>query len=109
MTTPDFSNRHILVVDDDEHTRELLRELCESKGFRVSTASDGDEGFTRIAADRPDLVLLDLMMPRRDGFSVLRAVRESNELSDLPVILLTAVGDLEGKMRGMELGADDYV
>ncbi len=101
--------RLILVVDDDEHTRGLLKDLCESTGFRVITAEDGNAAIDRITDSRPDLVLLDLMMPRRDGFSVLRAVRENAAWVDLPIILLTAMGDMDGKIKGMELGADDYV
>jgi diguanylate cyclase (GGDEF)-like protein len=101
--------RHILVVDDDEHTRGLLKDLCESSGYKVTVADDGQVGLDRIADSRPDLVLLDLMMPRRDGFSVLRTVRENTTYADLPIILLTAMGDMDGKIKGMELGADDYV
>ncbi len=106
---PDFSNRVILVVDDDDHTRLLLKDLCESSGFRVVQAEDGEEAVARITDSAPDLVLLDLMMPRRDGFSVLRWVREDDSRKDLPVIILTAMGEMDGKIRGMELGADDYV
>ncbi len=102
-------DRHILVVDDDEHTRGLLKDLCEASGYKVTTAEDGQVALDRIADGRPDLVLLDLMMPRRDGFSVLRAVRENTAWLDLPIILLTAMGDMDGKIKGMELGADDYV
>ncbi|MEW6430472.1 MAG: response regulator [Myxococcota bacterium] len=105
----DFKDRLILVVDDDEHTRNLLRDLCESSGFRVVTAEDGVEATERISDAKPDLVLLDLMMPRRDGFSVLRWVREDARYAELPVIILTAIGEMDGKIKGMELGADDYV
>lgn len=105
----DFKDRLILVVDDDEHTRNLLRDLCESSGFRVVTAEDGVEATERISDSKPDLVLLDLMMPRRDGFSVLRSVREDARYAELPVIILTAIGEMDGKIKGMELGADDYI
>jgi len=101
--------KHILVVDDDEHTRGLLKDLCETSGYKVSLAEDGNVALDLIATARPDLMLLDLMMPRRDGFSVLRTVRENTALVDLPIILLTAMGDMDGKIKGMELGADDYV
>ncbi|MBI3181581.1 MAG: response regulator [Myxococcales bacterium] len=101
--------RLILAVDDDEHTRNLLRDLCEAAGYRVSLAEDGEAALEQMAQERPDLVLLDLMMPRKDGFAVLQAVRQSAELKDTPVVILTAMGDMDGKIRGMELGADDYV
>jgi two-component system, cell cycle response regulator len=109
MNVPDFSNRLVLVVDDDEHTRTLLSDLCTSQGFRVLTAADGVEAYQLASKEKPDLVLLDLMMPKRDGFSVLASMRENTALKEIPVIILTAMGDLDGKIRGMELGADDYV
>lgn len=114
MSAPSSSDptnlpRRILVVDDDEHTRALLRDLCEGAGYRVSVAMDGDEALAAIARQPPDLVLLDLMMPKRDGFSVLQALREAPATAELPVVLLTANADIDGKIRGMELGATDYV
>ncbi len=109
--TPNASatDRTILVVDDDEHTRNLLRDLCEASGYRVRVAEDGLQTLASLAEQRPDLVLLDLMMPHKDGFAVLKEIREHATLSDLPVIILTAMGDMDGKIRGMELGADDYI
>jgi diguanylate cyclase (GGDEF)-like protein len=101
--------RKILVVDDDEHTRTLLRDLCEASGFKVTLTHDGVEAMKQIAEAAPDLVLLDLMMPRMDGFAVLKTVRDNTATAELPVIILTAIGDIDGKIRGMELGADDYV
>ncbi|HET9450037.1 MAG TPA: response regulator, partial [Aggregicoccus sp.] len=106
---PSAGGRLILVVDDDALTCALLRDLCAALGHRVDVASDGDEALAHVAAQRPDLVLLDLMMPRRDGFAVLQALRAAEATRALPVIVLTAMGDMDGKIRGMELGADDYV
>lgn len=108
-TELDFSNRLVLVVDDDEPTRGLLRDLCEAQNFRVLQAADGNEAVELITAHRPDLVLLDVMMPFRDGFSVLKWARESESFKELPIIILTAAGEMDGKIRGMELGADDFV
>lgn len=105
----DFSNRLVLVVDDDDPTRQLLHDLCEASNFRVITAADGVEATERIVTDKPDLVLLDLMMPRRDGFAVLKWAREDPRFAELPIIILTAMGEMDGKIRGMELGADDFV
>ena len=104
-----FAGRWVLVADDDEHTRQLLHDLCESAGFQVLTAEDGLQALDQVNSKHPDLVLLDLMMPGRDGFSVLKALREKTETAELPVILLTAAGDIDGKIKGMELGADDYI
>ena len=113
MTPPrqdlDFSNRLILVVDDDDPTRTLLRDLCEAQNFRVIAAADGNEAVDQIVSHQPDLVLLDLMMPGRDGFAVLKWAREHEKFKDLPIIVLTAMGEMDGKIRGMELGADDFV
>ena len=105
----DFSNRLVLVVDDDEPTRMLLKDLCESSNFRVMAAADGLEAVEMISEHKPDLVLLDLMMPLKDGFSVLKWAREDTRFADLPIIILTAAGEMDGKIRGMELGADDFV
>lgn len=103
------NERLILVVDDDPHTRNLLGDLCEALNFKVALAEDGSEAMAKLADFKPDLVLLDLMMPRKDGFAVLREMRQHPTWKELPVILLTALGDMDGKIRGMELGADDYV
>lgn len=105
----DFSNRLILVVDDDDPTRMLLKDLCESSNFRVLSAADGIAAVQQIEQHAPDLVLLDLMMPLKDGFSVLKWARESKRFADLPIIVLTAMGEMDEKIRGMELGADDFV
>ena len=105
----DFSNRLVLVVDDDDPTRMLLKDLCESSNFRVMAAADGLEAVEKISEHKPDLVLLDLMMPLKDGFSVLKWAREDTRFADLPIIILTAAGEMDGKIRGMELGADDFV
>lgn len=106
---PSLGNKSVLVVDDDEHTRNLLKDLCETAGYTVRLAGDGVEGLKLIEESTPDLVLLDLMMPRKDGFQVLRALREQPQHKELAVIILTAMGDMDGKIRGMELGADDYL
>ena len=99
----------VLVVDDDLHTRELLRELCESQGHTVQMAADGHAALAEVGTFNPDLVLLDVMIPGIDGFGVLSQLRGDPKTAKLPVIILTAATDLEGKIRGIELGADDYI
>jgi len=106
---PKLVDKLVLIADDDEHTRTLLKDLCEQSGYRVSLTEDGVAAMASVAEATPDLVLLDLMMPRKDGFSVLKSLREQALYKELPVIILTAMGDMDGKIRGMELGADDYV
>jgi two-component system, cell cycle response regulator len=105
----DFKNRRVLIVDDDEHTRVLLCELCTASGYQVSDASNGTEALQSLKNGLPDLLLLDINMPDFDGFSLLRQIREKEAWTELPVILLTANGDMDVKIRGMELGADDYI
>ena len=99
--------RHtILVVDDDQRMRRLLRLNLEKEGYRVAAAEDGPMGLEIAELDPPDLILLDVMMPGMDGFTVLQRLRE---FSDVPVILLTAKGEEQDKVRGLDLGADDYL
>jgi diguanylate cyclase (GGDEF)-like protein len=98
----------VLIADDDDHTRNLLRELVESWGYLPLVAADGEEAMA-LAAQGVDLALLDLMMPRLDGFTALQRLRASPATAAMPVILLTASGEVDAKLKGIELGADDYV
>ena len=97
---------HILLVEDDPSIRESTKLGLQGAGFRVSTAVDGEEGLDRFAKQRPDAVLLDVMLPRRDGLEVCRAIRAQ---SSIPVVMLTARTDLVDIVVGLESGADDYV
>ncbi len=106
---PPSGPREILVVDDDEHTRNLLRDLCESAGYTVALAADGEAPFRTYVDRKPDLVLLDVMMPHKDGFAVLKEIRDDAAWASVSVVILTANGDMDGKIRGMELGADDFI
>jgi len=96
----------ILVVDDERHIVQLIRLYLSNEGFVVDTASNGQEALEKVAAVHPRLVILDVMMPRVDGWEVCRRIRR---LGDTPVILLTARTDDVDKIVGLELGADDYV
>jgi DNA-binding response OmpR family regulator len=98
--------RTILVVDDEPTLRETLVDALESEGFRVVAATDGREALTVFRAERPDLVLLDLMLPELSGIEVTRAIRAE---SGVPIIMLTAKDSEVDKVVGLELGADDYV
>lgn len=97
---------HILVVDDDDRIRELLTKFLRARGLRVSAAPDGEKALALLSQLRFDLVILDVMMPGVDGFTVTETVRES---SDTPILLLTARGEPEDRIRGLSLGADDYL
>ena len=96
----------ILVVDDDLNICELLRLYLEKDGYTVAIANDGVTAVTMFQEESPDLVLLDIMLPRLDGWQVCREIRK---FSDNPIIMLTAKGEVFDKVLGLELGADDYV
>ena len=98
--------RTLLVVEDERPLAETLRFNLEMEGYRVRTAEDGVEGLSMARALQPDLVLLDLMLPRMDGLDVLRGIREQ---SQAPVLLLTARTSEADRVRGLDLGADDYI
>jgi len=99
----------ILVADDEPHIRRIMQFLLEKEGFEVLLVADGDEAWKAVTSFKPDLVLLDVMMPRMDGYAVLEIIRDGFETSRLPVILLTAKGEDEDKVRGLRGGANDYV
>ncbi len=102
-------SERILVVDDDPQIVRLLRAYLERSGYNVFTAYSGNEAMRVLRAERPDLVLLDLMLPDRDGWAVTRAVRDDPGLSATPIVMLTARVEDEDKIVGLELGADDYI
>jgi PleD family two-component response regulator len=99
----------ILVVDDEPHIRRILQFLLEKEGFEVLMAENGEEALEVVRDQRPDLMLLDVMMPRMDGFTVLERLRRDFETSSLPVIMLTAKGESSEKVRGLKGGANDYL
>ena len=100
-----MSNK-ILVVDDDLHICELLKLYLENENYTVYVANDGQSAVDIFAAKAPDLVLLDIMLPKMDGWQVCREIRKS---SSVPIIMLSAKGETFDKVLGLELGADDYV
>lgn len=99
-------SKTVLVVDDDQDIRELLDEYLTKAGFSVTTASEGEDMKRRLAMGYPDLILLDVMMPGDDGFTLCQYIRKT---SDVPIIMLTAVSDEMDQIIGLELGADDYI
>ncbi|HOX44961.1 MAG TPA: response regulator [Myxococcota bacterium] len=101
--------KRILVVDDDAINLNLMREICEAAGYLVSEAHDGYQALESARQSCPDLVLLDIMMGSKDGFQVCRELRAEPSTARVPVILVTAVDDSESMVRGIELGAEDYV
>ena len=96
----------VLVVEDDNHIRELLQMYLEKEGYAVTVAADGGQGLIKFRAIKPDLVLLDVMMPVMDGWAVCKAIREDG---NTPVIMLTAKSETDDKVAGLKSGADDYI
>jgi two-component system phosphate regulon response regulator PhoB len=100
---------HILVIEDEAALVELIRYNLEKEGFRVSAANDGEEGLALLKESKPDLLVLDWMLPHVSGIEICRQIRRKTELRDLPVIMLTARGEEADRIRGLEVGADDYI
>ncbi len=101
-----MTDTKILVIDDDSNISELLKIYFENEGYDVKVASDGIEGLSYFKIFSPDLVLLDIMIPKKDGWQVCREIRE---ISSKPIIMISAKGDVFDKVLGLELGADDYL
>jgi CheY-like chemotaxis protein len=99
----------VLMAEDSVVNRELLRELLESQGCEVDEARDGEEALMILARKRPDIVLLDIGMPKLDGFDVIRKVREDPSLADLPVLAVTAYAMRGDREKGLEAGFDGYL
>ena len=100
---------HILIVEDERAQREVLRYNIEAEGHRVSQAANGEDGLLSVVEDRPDLIVLDWMMPSVSGIEVCRQLKVDPKTLDIPVIMLTARSEDVDKVRGLETGADDYV
>jgi OmpR family response regulator RpaB len=102
----DIYNEKILIVDDEMSIRQILETRLSIRGYNVILASDGDEALSLFRKERPNLVILDIMLPKRDGYEVCIEIRKE---SQVPIIMLTALGDISDRVMGLELGADDYV
>ncbi len=105
MSTSDV----VLVVDDEAVNRKLVQALLSSRGYRVEEASNGEEAVSKVRALRPDLILLDIMMPRLDGLQTCRILKQDEETRLIPVVLLTALAALDDRVTGIEAGADDFL
>jgi two-component system phosphate regulon response regulator PhoB len=99
----------VLVVEDEEPISQLLAYNLQKEGFSVTTAADGDDAILALEEARPDLVLLDWMLPNVSGIELCRQIRTRTSTRDIPVIMLTARGEEEDRVRGLDVGADDYV
>ncbi len=99
----------IVAVDDDPSILELVRINLEMQGHQVFTAPEGVEGFALVQQEKPQLVILDVMMPGVDGYTVCQRIRKNEETAAIPVLMLTALGVLDDKVKGFDVGADDYL
>ncbi|MFN3480571.1 MAG: response regulator, partial [Thermodesulfovibrionales bacterium] len=101
--------KKILVVDDDEINLKLLSSILESEGYDVLTATNGPDAITSTTDHLPDLILLDIMMPGMDGYEVCRQLRLKKETDHIPVIFITALDDRESKLKGLKVGANEFL
>jgi len=101
--------KRILVAEDDPVTRRFVVSLLEERGYEVLVAEDGEHALATAKSARPDLIVSDLVMPYRDGYEVLRAIRNDDRIKDTPVLILSMRDHEEDIVRGLEEGADDYV
>ena len=99
----------ILVIDDDEAINELIKVNLELAFYKVVTALDGNKGYALAKQELPDLIILDVMMPEVDGYTVAKRIRENEETKDIPIIMLTALNMLQNKVQGFNIGVDDYL
>jgi DNA-binding response OmpR family regulator len=98
--------KHILIIDDDKKLNKLLKEYFQKYGFQVASAVDPQSGMKAIRTTDPDLIILDIMLPEKDGFEVCKEIRQEYSI---PIIMLTARGDVTDRIVGLEMGADDYL
>jgi DNA-binding response OmpR family regulator len=99
----------ILIIDDDIDTLKLVGLMLERQGYAIAVASSGEQGLARARSEKPDLILLDIMMPELDGYEVCRRLRSEKELAEIPIIMFTAKTMVDDKVAGFEAGADDYI
>jgi putative two-component system response regulator len=105
----DWRPGSILVVDDEPANRSLVKSILTPLGYQIEEAADGEEALAKISRQAPDLVLLDVQMPKRDGYSVCRELKGDSRTRLIPIVMLTALGRLEDKIKGIELGVDDFL
>lgn len=101
--------KKILIIEDDEHISRVYEALFAKEGVVTSVAVDGDEGIKKVLTEKPDLIILDLMLPKKDGFSVLEEIKKNPDLAHIPVIVLSNLGDAHDIERTLALGAKEHL
>ncbi len=99
----------ILIIDDDFAINELIKVNLELQGYEIYQAYNGTEGFALVKQEKPSLIILDVMMPETDGFTVAQRIRQNSDVSETPILMLTALSQLNDKVNGFNLGVDDYL
>jgi len=104
-----MSDKKIMVVDDEPHLVRSLTFILEKAGYNVSSASNGEEALSKILQSKPNLIFLDVMMPKKNGYEVCEEIKKSSELKDIYVIILTAKGQETDREQGLKAGADEFI
>ena len=105
----DTNKKKVMIVEDDEHISKVYEIKLAKEGYATSLAVDGDEAVAKITSEKPDLILLDLMIPKKDGFGVLEDIKKVPELASIPVIVLSNLGQQSDQDRALGLGANEYL
>ena len=105
----DNKNVHILIIEDDTFLSNIYKTKFDMEGFKISTSENGKVGLADVKKKKPDIILLDILLPKMDGFAVLEALKADAEVKNIPVILLTNLGQKDDVEKGLELGAVDYL
>ena len=100
---------HVLIVDDDERSRDLLKLVLEGKGHRVSEAENGEDALKSVEAEPPDVVLLDVVMPKIDGFEACRRLKADPRTAHIPVLMVTGLTERDDRIKGIDAGANDFI
>lgn len=104
-----MASRRVLIVEDEPHIVELLSFILDVEGFEVAAATDGEAAMQTLQRDRPDVVVLDLMLPRKNGFEVLKQIKADPQLKSIPIIVLTAKGQAQDRRLAEEMGVDSFM
>ncbi|HAS84815.1 MAG TPA: response regulator [Candidatus Yonathbacteria bacterium] len=105
----DTNKKKVMIVEDDEHISKVYEIKLAKEGFVTSLAVDGDDAVAKITSEKPDMILLDLMIPKKDGFGVLEDIKKVPELASIPVIVLSNLGQQADQDRALGLGANEYL
>ena len=109
MAKPESNGTHVLIVEDDVFLSGIYQKKFEMEGFKVTMAGDGEIGWQTAKKKKPDIILLDILLPKLDGFAVLEKLKKDGETKNIPVILLTNLGQKDDVEKGIKLGAVDYL